>query len=317
MGLSGGQYGLPVPLLLLLTCLPRGTALEHISYVPQLSNRSLAGTLTQSTFTLEQPRGQFSHRSISDSDAIWLVVAHSNGGCCGGGPRFPSVNGAGGLGGTASVGEGWQVLRGWGTGRLSGLAGGGGGAPPLQPSPSDLQSPSATQNFSAPQRVEDIPVPEDFTRRGYYLTLMANRLLYPGNQPGNQLRVLRVGNDTSCSPTKRGCNHPLPGPGPYRVKFLVMSDKGPVAETEWSNETHLQRAERLQAAPGPQSTGTVVIIAILSVLLAVLLTALLALLIYTCYDIRGSTPISGPEQSVCVRRYDTHHMISPPAVGGS
>lgn len=144
-----------------------------------------------------------------------------------------------------------------------------------------------------------------------------------------------------------------------------MSDKGPVAETEWSNETHLQRgkglvkhwgggvwgpgapeeglgwgdgasppsqaplpprclpvplpelgrgmvgleavpgpssqvgslllpllclpgetpscpsAERLQAAPGPQSTGTVVIIAILSVLLAVLLTALLALLIYT------------------------------------
>ncbi|XP_038394774.1 uroplakin-3b-like protein 2 [Canis lupus familiaris] len=253
MGLSGGQYGLPVPLLLLLTCLPRGTALEHISYVPQLSNRSLAGTLTQSTFTLEQPRGQFSHRSISDSDVIWLVVAHSN----------------------------------------------------------------ATQNFSAPQRVEDIPVPEDFTRRGYYLTLMANRLLYPGNQPGNQLRVLRVGNDTSCSPTKRGCNHPLPGPGPYRVKFLVMSDKGPVAETEWSNETHLQRAERLQAAPGPQSTGTVVIIAILSVLLAVLLTALLALLIYTCYDIRGSTPISGPEQSVCVRRYDTHHMISPPAVGGS
>uniref|UniRef100_A0A8C0QFP2 Uroplakin 3B n=1 Tax=Canis lupus familiaris TaxID=9615 RepID=A0A8C0QFP2_CANLF len=181
MGLSGGQYGLPVPLLLLLTCLPRGTALEHISYVPQLSNRSLAGTLTQSTFTLEQPRGQFSHRSISDSDVIWLVVAHSN----------------------------------------------------------------ATQNFSAPQRVEDIPVPEDFTRRGYYLTLMANRLLYPGNQPGNQLRVLRVGNDTSCSPTKRGCNHPLPGPGPYRVKFLVMSDKGPVAETEWSNETHLQRGKGL------------------------------------------------------------------------
>lgn len=40
-------------------------------------------------------------------------------------------------------------------------------------------------------------------------------------------------------------------------------------------------AEALQAAPGPQSAGAVVIIAILSVLLAVLLTALLALLIYT------------------------------------
>lgn len=55
---------------------------ERISYVPQLSSATLAGRLTQSTFTLEQPRGQFSHPSISDSDAIWLVVAHSNGGCC-------------------------------------------------------------------------------------------------------------------------------------------------------------------------------------------------------------------------------------------
>lgn len=93
---------------------------------------------------------------------------------------------------------------------------GWGGALPSRPPPSDLRLPSATQNFAAPQRVEDIPVPADFSQRGYYLTLMANRLLYPGNQPGNQLRVLRVGNDTRCSPKTRGCNHPLPGPGPYR-----------------------------------------------------------------------------------------------------
>ncbi|XP_026897795.1 uroplakin-3b-like protein 2 isoform X2 [Acinonyx jubatus] len=166
-------------------------------------------------------------------------------------------------------------------------------------------------------RVEDIPVPADFSQRGYYLTLMANRLLYPGNQPGNQLRVLRVGNDTRCSPKTRGCNHPLPGPGPYRVKFLVMSDRGPVAETEWSSETRLQQAKALQAVPGPQSAGTVVIIAILSVLLAVLFTALLALLIYTCHDTCRSAPISGPEQSTCVRRYNTHHVTDPPAVGAS
>ncbi|XP_045317926.1 uroplakin-3b-like protein 1 isoform X3 [Leopardus geoffroyi] len=253
MGLGGGQYRLPVPLWLLLTCLQQGTGLERISYVPQLSSPTLAGTLTQSTFTLEQPRGQFSRLNISDLDTIWLVVAHSN----------------------------------------------------------------ATQNFAAPQRVEDIPVPADFSQRGYYLTLMANRLLYPGNQPGNQLRVLRVGNDTRCSPKTRGCNHPLPGPGPYRVKFLVMSDRGPVAETEWSSETHLQEAKALQAVPGPQSAGTVVIIAILSVLLAVLFTALLALLIYTCHDTRRSAPISGPEQSTCVRRYNTHHVTDPPAVGAS
>ncbi|XP_059011265.1 uroplakin-3b-like protein 2 [Mustela lutreola] len=256
VGLSRGQYWPLMPLLLLLAGLHQGTGLaapEHIRYVPQLASPSLAGTLTQSTFTLEQPRGQFSRLNISDLDAIWLVVAHSH----------------------------------------------------------------ATQSFTAPQRVEDIPAPADFPRRGYYLTLMAHRVLYPGNQTGKQLRVLRVGNDTSCSLAKPGCNAPLPGPGPYRVKFLVMSDRGPVAETEWSSETRLQQAEALQAAPGPQSAGTVVIIAILSVLLAVLLTALLALLIYTCYDTCGTTPISGPEQSVCVRRYDTHHVTSPPATGGS
>lgn len=82
--------------------------------------------------------------------------------------------------------------------------------------PSDWRLPSATQSFTAPQRVEDTPAPADFTRRGYYVTLMAHRGLYPGNQTGNQLWVLRVGNDTSCSLAKRGCNAPLPGPGPYR-----------------------------------------------------------------------------------------------------
>lgn len=27
----------------------------------------------------------------------------------------------------------------------------------------------------------------------------------------------------------------------FRVKFLVMSDRGPVAETEWSSDTRLQQ----------------------------------------------------------------------------
>ncbi|XP_010852661.1 PREDICTED: uroplakin-3b-like protein [Bison bison bison] len=219
MGLGRGQSPLLMALLLLLACLQMGMSLERISYVPQLSSATLAGRLTQSTFTLEQPRGPFSHPSISDSDAIWLVVAHSN----------------------------------------------------------------ATQKFTAPQKVEDTPVPADFPQRGYYLTLRASRALYPG--------------------------------GP--VKFLVMSDRGPMAETEWSSETRLQQAEVLQAAPGPQTAGTVVIIAILSVLLAVLLAALLALLIFTWYDTCGSTPISGPGELVFVRKYDTHHMSRPSAVGGS
>uniref|UniRef100_A0A8C2S811 Uroplakin 3B n=1 Tax=Capra hircus TaxID=9925 RepID=A0A8C2S811_CAPHI len=190
MGLGRGQSPLLMALLLLLACLQTGMSLERISYVPQLSSATLAGRLTQSTFTLEQPRGQFSHPSISDSDAIWLVVAHSN----------------------------------------------------------------ATQKFTAPQKVEDTPVPADFPQGGYYLTLRASRALYPGGPPSNQLRVLRVGNDTHCSPRTRGCNRPLPGPGPYRVKFLVMSDRGPMAETEWSSETRLQQGEGNR--PAQEEEGT-------------------------------------------------------------
>uniref|UniRef100_A0A287D5D2 Uroplakin 3B n=1 Tax=Ictidomys tridecemlineatus TaxID=43179 RepID=A0A287D5D2_ICTTR len=185
---------------------------EHISYVPRLSSVTLAGKLTQSTFTLEQPLGLFDDLNISNSDPIWLVVAHSN----------------------------------------------------------------AIQNFTVPQRTKDIPAPADFSQKGYYLTLRANQKLYQrGGQASKQLPVLRVGNDTHCSWTKVGCNHPLQGSGPYRVKFLVMNKEGPVAETEWSKETRLQQAQVLQAVTGPQSAGTVVIIAILSVLLAILLAAVL------------------------------------------
>lgn len=52
---------------------------ESISYVPQISNHTLEGRLTQSTFTLEQPLGQFENVSLSDLDSVWLVVAHSHG----------------------------------------------------------------------------------------------------------------------------------------------------------------------------------------------------------------------------------------------
>ena len=74
--------------LLSLFSLP-APAPERISYAPQLSSATLAGRLTQPTFTLEQPRGQFSHLNVADFDAIWLVLAHSHGGCCWGRPRFP------------------------------------------------------------------------------------------------------------------------------------------------------------------------------------------------------------------------------------
>ena len=59
-----------------------------------------------------------------------------------------------------------------------------------------------------------------------------------------------------------------------------LSSLPPNPPSAWGTPSNLS-AKALQAVPGPQSAGTVVIIAILSVLLAVLFTALLALLIYT------------------------------------
>ncbi|KAL1768791.1 uroplakin-3b [Sigmodon hispidus] len=221
MGLHKRQCPLLMPFLLLVTRVQPGAGLESIDYVPQLSSGLLLGRLTQSTFTLEQPLGQFENVNLSDSDPIWLVVAHSN----------------------------------------------------------------ATQNFAAPQKVEDIHAPASFNHNGYYLTLRTARGYYQDNQTSGVLRVLRVGNDTNCSLKSRGCNAPLPGAGPYRVKFLAMSAKGPVAETEWSNEIYLQQAYAAQTfrrVPGSHSKGTVVIIAFSSILLAILLAVFVLLVISAC-----------------------------------
>nr|XP_048289985.1 uroplakin-3b-like protein 1 [Myodes glareolus] len=236
MGLHQRPSPLLMPLLLLAQC---GAGLESIGYVPQLSSAALLGRLTQSTFTLEQPLGQFENVSLSDPDPIWLVVAHSN----------------------------------------------------------------ATQNFTAPQKVENIHAPASFDRNGYYLTLRTSRVHYQGGQSGSQLRILRVGNDTKCSLKSRDCNSPLPGAGPYRVKFLAMNAKGPVAETEWSEEIYLQQAQTFPGSPGSRSKSTVIIIVFSSIFLAVFL----ALLISACC---WNTPASSPEEQVRVRRYHTHHMDS-------
>lgn len=104
---------------------------ERIHYVPQLSSATLAGTLTQSTFTLEQPRGQFSRLNISDFDPIWLVVAHSNGGCPGGGPWFS----LGEMDGALEEQQGWREWRRCCRGCGQGLPGpvGWAGALPMWP----------------------------------------------------------------------------------------------------------------------------------------------------------------------------------------
>uniref|UniRef100_A0A8C6W9P0 Uncharacterized protein n=1 Tax=Nannospalax galili TaxID=1026970 RepID=A0A8C6W9P0_NANGA len=150
---------------------------------------------------------------------------------------------------------------------------------------------NATQNFAAPQKIDDKYAPASFTQNGYYLTLRTSRVHYQGGRPGKQLQVLHVGNDTSFSLKSKGCNSPLPGSGPYRVKFLVMGAKGPMAETEWSKE-----AQTFRAVPGSQSEGIVAIIAFLSILLAVLLASFLILVLSS-----GSTSVSSSVEQVRMR----------------
>lgn len=239
MALRERRSLLLMPLLLLVTRFQPGAALESINYVPQIANTTLLGRLTQSTFTLEQPLGQFENVSLSDPDPIWLVVAHSN----------------------------------------------------------------ATQNFTAPQKIEDTHAPASFDLNGYYVTMRASRVHYQGSQSGSQLRVLRVGNDTHCSSTSQGCNPPLPGAGPYRVKFLAMNATGPAAETKWSKDIYLQQAQTFQGAPESRSKSTVIIIALLSILLVVFLVLVI---VACCWRI----PVSSPAQQVRMRRYHTHHTDS-------
>uniref|UniRef100_A0A8C9MTE2 Uroplakin 3B n=1 Tax=Serinus canaria TaxID=9135 RepID=A0A8C9MTE2_SERCA len=69
-----------------------------------------------------------------------------------------------------------------------------------------------------------------------YMTLNATLDSYPCPKPAGDITVLRVGSETSCAQdeTRPTCNGPLPGPGPYRVKFLALEGSVPVAETDWS-----------------------------------------------------------------------------------
>ncbi|XP_074045561.1 uroplakin-3b-like protein 1 [Macrotis lagotis] len=245
MGLPPGWF---FPLLLLLvTSIPTEASLEKIDYVPVLTRKLLEGNITSSTFTLDQPSGQFNSPSIKDIDDIWLVVAFSN----------------------------------------------------------------ATENFTAPQSPQSIPQASTFLEKKYYMTLRASQTLYSNKTKVEDIRVLRVGNENNC--TVNSCNKPLPGPGPYRVKFLVMNSSGPVAETKWSdNITLIKPVEFLETHSSGKSTGTIVIIVILSILLSLLFVALVALLVYTCFDTCGTEEISGTVESIGVRRYNTHHTYSSP-----
>ncbi|NXU43006.1 UPK3B protein, partial [Drymodes brunneopygia] len=116
-----------------------------------------------------------------------------------------------------------------------------------------------------------------------YMTLNATLGSYPCPKPAGDITVLRVGSETSCAEdtTRPTCNGPLPGPGPYQVKFLALQGSEPVAETAWSGEIMLKTAKSpssISTTGSGHSAGMIAITTILSILFAILLAALVAML---------------------------------------
>ncbi|XP_039418938.1 uroplakin-3b-like protein 1 isoform X2 [Corvus cornix cornix] len=118
-----------------------------------------------------------------------------------------------------------------------------------------------------------------------YMTLNATLANYPCPKPAEDITVLRVGSETSCArdETRPTCNGPLPGPGPYRVKFLALQGSEPVAETEWSAPIMLRTAKpasSISTTDSRHSAGMIAITTILSILFAILLAGLVAMLVF-------------------------------------
>ncbi|XP_067166031.1 uroplakin-3b-like protein 1 [Apteryx mantelli] len=166
-----------LPLLLLLVTAPGAPGLTSIDYVPTLTNRTLGGRTTASTFVLEQPRCVFG--DAQRGAQIWLVVA------------------------LAAAADRFDASAAPGTPQLA---------------------------F------------QTFPNNTAYATLGTALANYPCPPRPGDITVLRVGSETACrdDPERPSCNGPLPGPGPYRVKFVAWNQSGPQAETQWSEPITLK-----------------------------------------------------------------------------
>ncbi|XP_035756573.1 uroplakin-3b-like protein 1 [Egretta garzetta] len=152
-----------------------------------------------------------------------------------------------------------------------------------------------------------------------YMTLNTTRINYPCTNTSGAITVLRVGSETSCTrdESRPTCNGPLPGPGPYRVKFLALEGSKPVAETNWSAPIPLRTAQQPSSIPvtgSGHSAGMIALTTILSILFAILLAGLVAMLVFRGSDTCGSSgsTFSKPE-AVTVGRYNTHHVYDQPS----
>ncbi|NXG23900.1 UPK3B protein, partial [Grallaria varia] len=172
---------------------------------------------------------------------------------------------------------------------------------------------NATATFRNPPSRAEVPPYRQLPSAHFYMTLETAAAAFACSAPSPA--VLRVGSDTACGAQGRQdpCNGPLPSPGPYRVKFLLMGCQGPRAETRWSQPILLRRAlspSAIDAAPPRRGSGMVVITSLLASLGTVLGTAVLAAL---GAKVWGALCRRDLGTSAFARRsYRTHHI--PPAL---
>ncbi|NXI74006.1 UPK3B protein, partial [Anseranas semipalmata] len=172
---------------------------------------------------------------------------------------------------------------------------------------------NASATFRNPASPADVLPYEGLPTAHAYMTLEMAAAAYACSAPGPA--VLRVGGDTACGGQqgRAAYNGPLPSPGPYRVKFLVMDCHGPKAETRWSDPILLRRARSpstIDPAPVRRSSDVVVIASILASLSAGLAVAVLGAMgakVWGHWHRRHFGTSAFAHQS-----YRTHHI--PPAL---
>ncbi|XP_061460683.1 uroplakin-3b isoform X2 [Rhineura floridana] len=180
---------------------------------------------------------------------------------------------------------------------------------------------SEVDKFKPPRLPLELPF-QELKKNSFYMTLSTVEGNYPcPEEDSNNLNVLRVGSETSCTwdLSRPDCNGPLPDPGPYRVKFVVMNNQGNTTETKWSEPITLiqgKSPDSIDTSPVRRRTGVTIIASILSILFAILLAAFIATLCYKYSDIcSGADMVSGRDPTIT--HYTTHHRYDQPAASRS
>ncbi|NXL70651.1 UPK3B protein, partial [Leptocoma aspasia] len=171
---------------------------------------------------------------------------------------------------------------------------------------------NASSAFRNPQSRADVPPYQQLLTAHSYMTLETAAAAYSCSAPSPP--VLRVGGDTACRDQGRQdpCNGPLPSPGPYRVKFLLMGCRGPKAETRWSEPILLRRG--ICGTATPPRVPCTCLVGVLARGTASALPHLMPLLLSPCSaKVWGSLCPQDLGTNAFIRRsYRTHHI--PPAL---